>query len=206
MLHYIAIISMLLDHVGLVFFSDSAAWRVIGRLALPIYVFCCALGIQHTRNVKQYCYRLLVIAIFSQIPYMLIIDPFKLNIVFNLLLSVLVIVLLNRQNKLNSFYSFFVVTIGVLLSLMMDYSFYCLLLMLAYFYIRNIYVLFSYHFVLNLIVMVAFEWYLQILSIIATVILLYRNRLPELKMNTFLYRSFYPLHLVILSILFYFIK
>ena len=53
-LKIIAAISMLIDHAGLMFFPDDEIWRIIGRLALPIYAFMIAEGCRYTRNKIRY--------------------------------------------------------------------------------------------------------------------------------------------------------
>ena len=39
MLMIIACISMLIDHIGIVFFPNMDGFRIIGRLAMPIYSY-----------------------------------------------------------------------------------------------------------------------------------------------------------------------
>lgn len=43
----------------------------IGRLAAPIFLFCIAQGLRHTRDVNRYIRRVTVTAIIAQIPYAL---------------------------------------------------------------------------------------------------------------------------------------
>ena len=43
-LKLIAMASMVSDHVGDNFFPDQIWMRVIGRIALPVFAFCCAQG------------------------------------------------------------------------------------------------------------------------------------------------------------------
>ncbi|KEQ26856.1 TraX family protein [Paenibacillus tyrfis] len=50
----IAVITMLTDHIGAVFFEDQAIWRVIGRIAFPIYAYGIVMRYRHTRDLKSY--------------------------------------------------------------------------------------------------------------------------------------------------------
>ncbi len=108
----IAVISMLIDHVGAailenmlptLMYSESLYFsvlnadiviRLIGRLAFPIYCFLLAEGFAHTRNVGKYALRLGIFALVSEIPFDLAFDRMLFcwdgfNVYFTLLLGVL---------------------------------------------------------------------------------------------------------------------
>lgn len=92
-LKLLAMITMLIDHVGEVFFPRVLTLRVIGRLALPIFAYQIAIGYSKTSNLKNYVKRLLVFALISQIPFCLVFSRpwYTLNIIFAFLLSILVL-------------------------------------------------------------------------------------------------------------------
>ena len=68
-LKLIAVISMLIDHPGAVLFPEEVWFRIVGRLAFPIFCFLIAEGYTHTRNVKRYAFRLFLFALLSEIPF-----------------------------------------------------------------------------------------------------------------------------------------
>lgn len=61
---YDAAANRLLDDLPLCF-------MVIGRLAAPIFLFCVAQGLLHTRDVFRYLRRILLTAVIAQVPYAL---------------------------------------------------------------------------------------------------------------------------------------
>ncbi len=69
MLKIIAMISMVFDHVGDMFFPGVMWPRMIGRLAMPLFSFCIAEGYIHTRDRKKYILRLGIFALVSEVPF-----------------------------------------------------------------------------------------------------------------------------------------
>lgn len=61
-LKVIVITSMLIDHIGLVFFPEITFMRILGRIAFPIFAFQIAKGYVHTSSKFNYLYRLLIFA------------------------------------------------------------------------------------------------------------------------------------------------
>ena len=69
MLKIIAMVSMVFDHVGDVFFPNATWMRIIGRLAMPIFSFCVAEGYHYTRDKNKYLRRLSLFALISETPF-----------------------------------------------------------------------------------------------------------------------------------------
>jgi hypothetical protein len=68
-LKLIACLTMLTDHIGAIFFPTCAFLRIIGRISYPIYAFLIAEGVGHSRDLKKYGLRLLLIALLTELPY-----------------------------------------------------------------------------------------------------------------------------------------
>ena len=58
-LKIIAMISRVLDHIGLVFFPKVVLFRFLGRISFPIYAYMIAEGCAHTKNRKRYLGKIL---------------------------------------------------------------------------------------------------------------------------------------------------
>ena len=96
MLHLIAMFSMLIDHAGFKF--DIEIFRVIGRLAMPIYAYFIVQGFHNTKNLKLYTFRVALLALVSQVPYYKFTAARQLNICF---LWLLALVFLYARHKIN---------------------------------------------------------------------------------------------------------
>ena len=68
-LKVLACITMVIDHVGLLFFPSQLIFRKIGRLALPLFAFLLAEGCKYTRNKKKHFLLLLFFASVCQCVY-----------------------------------------------------------------------------------------------------------------------------------------
>ena len=95
-LKLIAIISMVIDHVGSAFFPQYPVFRWIGRLAFPIFAYCLTVGLLYTHDIKKYLIRLGIFALVSQPFYIFATHPWdwqtewmNMNIFFTLLVSLL---------------------------------------------------------------------------------------------------------------------
>lgn len=93
MLKLLAMVTMLIDHIGYMYFPNETLFRIIGRLAFPIFAYQIAIGYSKTSNLKKYVFRLSVFAIITQIPYSyfnpnLQFNPLHFNVIFTFILSI----------------------------------------------------------------------------------------------------------------------
>ena len=80
-LKLIALVSMTIDHIGYLLLPEYFSLRVIGRLAFPIFAYYVAVGVEHTRDVYKYMYRVMVFACITQILFYLVGLDFQ-NVLF----------------------------------------------------------------------------------------------------------------------------
>lgn len=109
-LKIIAIISMLIDHLGasgLIPYGSPlyTVCRVIGRLAFPLFCFCAAEGLKYSKNRKKYVLRLFIFALISEVPFDLMIHQTWFtwqgqNVIFTLLLAVVGITIFEQPELL----------------------------------------------------------------------------------------------------------
>lgn len=80
-LKLIASVAMMIDHIGFVFYPELIFFRIIGRLAFPIYAYQIALGWKKTSSKGKYMGRLTVVLVLAQLPYMLMTGELSLNVI-----------------------------------------------------------------------------------------------------------------------------
>lgn len=68
-LKLIAIIAMLIDHLGARVFTQYSEMRIIGRLAFPLFAYCISVGCVFTHNIGLYALRMAIMAIVVQPLY-----------------------------------------------------------------------------------------------------------------------------------------
>ncbi len=102
LLKLIAILTMMVDHVGAVFFPSQKyiLLRYIGRIAMPLFCWCMVVGACKTRNPYRYALRVLLTGILSQPFYALAFSlPFSNLNVFATLFCGLCAVIGIREKK-----------------------------------------------------------------------------------------------------------
>ena len=101
-LRYLALGLMLLDHLWATVVPGNDWMTYLGRLAFPIFAFQAAEGYDHTSNFTQYCKRLLLFGLLSEIPFNWMLSsswiyPFHQNVMFTLLLGLLALRAVDRM-------------------------------------------------------------------------------------------------------------
>lgn len=104
---YIAIIAMLIDHIGMLFVPVStplgAIMRFIGRLTAPTMCLFIAEGYTHTSDKRKYGSRLFIFALISQLAYDFMHGHFlkaDFNMIFTLFLAFLALVCVDKIDNI----------------------------------------------------------------------------------------------------------
>ena len=95
-LKLIAMLSMLIDHVGMLLFPGIRVLRIIGRLAFPIFAFMIAEGCAHTRSRRDYFLKITAMALLCQIVYAVAEQSLYQCVLVTFSLSVLTILAIDR--------------------------------------------------------------------------------------------------------------
>lgn len=219
-LKIIAVVTMLVDHIGWQFFPDIIWFRVVGRIAFPIFAFFIAQGMFYTRSRKKYILNMLGIGVISQIPYMFLsYRMYNLNIMFTFILASLVIVLIEELNKKpNVWYSILlgvIFVVSVILSAfgILNYGFLGMILVLCFYFIKSKGWSFAVAGLLLVLITLkdclkngfSFNNAVQIFSLLSLVILLFYNGGKGKANLKYMFYIFYPAHLAVILIITLFI-
>ena len=99
-LKLLAAAAMLIDHVGLIFFPQYIIFRIIGRLAFPIFAFMIAEGCSHTRSKLRYFLTMSILALVCQVVYFVALGDLKMSVFVTFSISILLVYFFNYVNKI----------------------------------------------------------------------------------------------------------
>jgi hypothetical protein len=226
-LKWIAIVAMVVDHVAWKITLPVPAlfaMHIIGRMTMPIMCFLVAEGFWHTGNRKRYVLRLLVFGLIAQLPfnYCWNGNPFAMslgletfNVLFDLLLGLCV--LWAVKSGLPTAAKIVLVALCVILSTMCDWFVFGVLWILAFGLNQNSYkrkaVWFSIIASMVVIIGVDFDGNAFMFMNLGTFLVLpllflysgekFSVRTPAWLTNKWLFYAFYPIHLLLLGVLYY---
>ena len=210
-LQIIAIVTMLVDHIGYYLVSDSQILRVIGRIAFPLFAFMLVEGFKNTRSWRRYYLRLLVLAVVTQVLFYIAASELGLsyyhNVLFMLCFALLSLVLAQK----GSFWVIGIPLLGLAASALdCEYGVFGVLMIVGFYYADKLFAnnrpfrTISQFLILAAMMLSLAQynnWPLQNFALLAIIpIALYSGekgrRLPKI-----LSYGFYPLHILILLII-----
>ncbi len=224
-LKLIALITMYIDHIGVIFYNDS--YRHIGRISFVLYAFLIANGLRHTKNQYNYIMNLFKFALFSEIfydyfifitnfpKYFKFLDYYELdilnsqNVLFTLGFGALACYFFQLyKSKANIFYLFTIVVCLLIPTLInSDYGLYGSTTIFLFYLSKNKIQKFFIVFLFTFFKYIRFGLYsYAIFALIAGVIILfYNNKKGFLDLNKYVFYLFYPAHMLFLSLVITFI-
>ena len=215
-LKIIGLITTFLDHYQFMI-GGSEIFRIIGRVAFPIFAFTLSEGYVHTRNLKKYLLRIFCFAVGIQILFILFGYGSIVNIFFTLFFGLVAIYILNLKKDLVK--EPFMKVIKVILIagilylaqvLQLDYGAYGILLIMIFNAFRNdkLKILMSF-LVLNMFNIIFPNVFqiidTQIFSLISLIFIFMYNGEKGKSIRYFFY-LFYPVHFFILGVIKFFLE
>ena len=215
-LKIIAMISMLVDHIGVYLFPDVLILRIIGRIAFPIFAYMIAEGCFYTKHRLRYLLHLLILGSLCQLVYFFFMGSLYMGILLTFSLSIIIIYTIEYYLREKSFLSILLMFItilgvsfisGIMPFIFKEQGFEFDYGILGIFLPVVIY--FSKYKLIKLIILTIFMillaiYYnsnLMLFSLLAIpLLLLYNNERGKYKLK-YLFYIFYPLHLVIIYLI-----
>ena len=103
LLKLVAAFTMLIDHMGVIFFPEHPIFRIIGRLSFPLYAFFIAEGCHYTKNRLRYFRQIFLLGVACQAVYFFASGDTHLNILLTLSCSILMIYALQTWKERKKF-------------------------------------------------------------------------------------------------------
>lgn len=98
-LKLIAAVSMLIDHIGCILFPFFDVFRIVGRLAFPIFAFCIAEGVRYTKNRLRYLLTIGGCAVVFQLVFIIATGGNVINIFGTFTLSICLCYLFDKTKN-----------------------------------------------------------------------------------------------------------
>ena len=218
-LKLVAIITMTIDHIGVVFGTPFYNFlRAVGRLSFPIFAFLLTEGYVHTKSFSKYFFRLLVLAVVSEVIYDYVFYGSFIyleanNIFFTLALGLLTLWLLDKSRTLVKKYFkekidltiilpityLLIIVVMGLIAEFLNFSYGMLgILVISFFY------LFKKNFPLTVLSVSLSTLILgdtmQYFSLLSLILIYFYNKKLGKKSKMFFY-LYYPLHILVLGVI-----
>lgn len=210
MIKLFACIFMIIDHIGLAFFQNDISYRVIGRLSMPMFAWALARGFTYTSNRKKQFFRIFLLAVISQVPYMLLTDHKQGNICVLWLLCLGFLNLYTAKDKCSYHYIGSAALVLIAILVPFDYGWYGFALTIIFYFfgikpgnknytmqwifitlITGLYILTDYE-----------KGLIQIFALVCIPIIYIMKKYDnKVKINKHFYYWFYPGHMLILCVI-----
>lgn len=198
-LKLIAMLSMIIDHVGYIFFPNVLFLRGFGRLAFPIFCFLLVEGFFHTKNQLSYFKRLLFFAFLSELPFDLalhnsFLDWQHQNVFFTLALGLSSIFFLEEMTIKKSYSLLLFLNFIIAYFLNCDYGIGGILLILIFYKAKESPFI---YFVLSALIYYLFFNTFQLFALFAFIPIAFYNGKRGPSSQIYFY-FIYPVHLLLL--------
>lgn len=207
-LKLIAAVAMLLDHAGILLFPHVRLFRILGRLAYPVFAYMIAEGCHYTQNKLRYFCMLFGLGAVCQLVYYFFSGDTYLNILLTFSVSILLIYALQASYESPkaiwpvAFGAGILAAIGLDMHMTIDYGFWGIMIpvMVSFAKIRQ-YPRWAEILLLGLgLVLLGDDYGGYQFYVLISLLLLwcYSGKRGKGKMKYFFY-IFYPVHLAVLQ-------
>ena len=213
-LQVIALVTMLCDHIAYVFISELQfpglyyTMRIVGRIAFVLFSFMLVEGFLHTHNLQKYLLRIFIFALLSELPFDLAlyhtaINPNGQNVMVTLFIALLVLAGMERFAADPIMKAIILLAgCGAAAVLRTDYSYNGIILIAIFYLLYEQKVLLYLLLFLYFILWGGLETYA---TLALPFCMLYQPDKAEKPLPRFLCYGFYPVHLLVLWGISYFI-
>ncbi|MDY4813589.1 MAG: TraX family protein [Ruminococcus sp.] len=207
-----ALLCMTIDHIGAHILNDYTPFRIIGRLAFPIFAYMIAEGCKYTHNKLKYFLTIFIEGIILQIFIFLLSDSTHMNVLITFSLSIGLIYAFDYSLRSENNYNLVIPLMGIVFVMVIcgelpegflseyfhiDYGFFGVMLpVMVYIFDNRVLklLMFTSGLVFLSISMAPIEWW-SLISIIP--LAFYSGERGKLKIK-YLFHIYYPIHIVII--------
>ena len=206
MVTLLAFLTMTIDHIGFIFFPWEDIWRIIWRIAFPLFAWWIVRWFKFTKNRENYAKRIFILAIISQLPSFLVAWFDLYNICFTLLFWLISIWLIESE-KINKYIKIPIILLLLFVSIILNFDYWpygiLTIILLNQFWEQKKSVI--YFFILTFLFYcidfktMSINFHLQLYSVFSIIILYFTPiRNYDFKINYYVKYLYYPLHLAVL--------
>jgi len=210
-LKLLAMLTMLTDHIGMILFPRLPVFRIIGRLAMPLFAYMIAEGCRYTRRRSRYFLSVAGLGVLCQLAFSISAGSLYQNILLTFSLSIATVFAVDRAiaDRSTASVGSAVLVIGCVLFLTLclpsllngfavDYGLFGVLLPVAVYYAPDkLSRVAACGLVLTGLALVSkpVQWF----ALLALPLLLLYNGKRGKRQMKYLFYLFYPLHLLLLQ-------
>ena len=207
-----ALLCMTIDHIGAHILNDYTSFRIIGRLAFPIFAYMIAEGCKYTKNKLKYFLTIFIEGVIIQFFIFLLSDSTHMNVLITFSLSIGLIYAFDYSLRSENNYNWVIPLMGIIFVMVIcgelpegflseyfhiDYGFFGVMLPVMVYIFENKVLkllMFTAGLVFLSISLAPIQWWC-LLSVIP--IALYSGERGKLKIK-YLFHIYYPIHIVII--------
>lgn len=194
-LKLLAVILMIIDHIGFFLLPQYRILRIIGRLSFPLFAFLIVKGFRYTKDVNKYFLRLFIFANIIQIPSFFMTIP--VNIFYTLSFGLLAIIIYESAYSMGNKIIGLLCVVFLTSFVQPDYSVYgVVLIFIIHLLMNHQTILFLAMGLLSILYYGLFD--IQLYSVLAVPLMMMYNEKQGPRMK-YLFYLFYPTHIVLLE-------